>query len=99
MPIVVVDHCSLLLQLCVGFLDGSLFCGVALNVLHIISWLADSGPPSYTDWAVTVVSEWLLLIHTEKKCAATCDFQQCGNLTSVHSDQSVQHTFKLKNSK
>ena len=31
--------------------------------------------------------------------AATCDFQQCGILTSVHSDEPVQLPFKLINSK
>ena len=30
--------------------------------------------------------------------AAICDFQQCGILTSVDSDKSVQPTFKLRNS-
>ena len=29
----------------------------------------------------------------------TCDFQQCGILTSVDSDEPVQHPFKLINSK
>ena len=29
----------------------------------------------------------------------TCDFQQCGNLTSVDSDEPVQPPFKLRNSK
>ena len=28
--------------------------------------------------------------------AATCDFQQCGILTSVHSDEPVQPPFTLK---
>ena len=31
--------------------------------------------------------------------ATTCDFQQCGLLTSVDSDESVQPPFKLRNSK
>ena len=31
--------------------------------------------------------------------AATCDFQQCGILTSVHSDEPVQPLFKFRNSK
>ena len=31
--------------------------------------------------------------------AATCDFQQCGILTSVDSDEPVQLPFKLRNSK
>ena len=29
----------------------------------------------------------------------TCDFQQCGTLTSVDSDEPVQPSFKLRNSK
>ena len=29
----------------------------------------------------------------------TCDFQQCGFLTSVDSDEHVQPPFKLRNSK
>ena len=29
----------------------------------------------------------------------TCDFQQCGILTSVDSDESVHPPFKLRNSK
>ena len=33
------------------------------------------------------------------KWAATCDFQQCGILTSVDSDESVQTSTKLRNSK
>ena len=31
--------------------------------------------------------------------AVTCDFQQCGILTSVDSDESVQPPFKLRNFK
>ena len=31
--------------------------------------------------------------------AATCDFQQCGILASVNSDEPVQPPFKLRNSK
>ena len=31
--------------------------------------------------------------------ATTCDFQQCGILTSVDSDKPVQPAFKLRNSK
>ena len=31
--------------------------------------------------------------------AVTCDFQQCGSLTSVDSDEPVQLPFKLKSSK
>ena len=32
-------------------------------------------------------------------CAATCDFQKCGILTSVDSDEPVQPHFKLRRSK
>ena len=31
--------------------------------------------------------------------AATCDFQQCGILTSIDSDEPVQLSVKLRNSK
>ena len=31
--------------------------------------------------------------------AVTCDFKQCGTLTSVHSDEPLQPHLKLKNSK
>ena len=31
--------------------------------------------------------------------AVTCDFQQCGILTSVDSDEPVQPSLKLRNSK
>ena len=31
--------------------------------------------------------------------AVTCDFQQCGILTCVDSDESVQPPFELRNSK
>ena len=31
--------------------------------------------------------------------ASACDFQQCGILTSVDSDEPVQPPFKLRNSK
>ena len=31
--------------------------------------------------------------------AVTCDFHQCGILTSVDSDEPVWHPFKLRNSK
>ena len=31
--------------------------------------------------------------------AVTCDFEQCGILTSVDSDELVQPPFKLRNSK
>ena len=32
-------------------------------------------------------------------CAPTCDFQQCGILTCVNSDEPVQPPIKLRNSK
>ena len=35
----------------------------------------------------------------EYNWAATCDFQQCGILTSVDSDEPVKPHFKLRNSK
>ena len=36
---------------------------------------------------------------TQMKRAVTCDFQQCGVLTSVDSDEPVQPSLKLRNSK
>ena len=36
---------------------------------------------------------------SQMKLAATCDFQQCGILTSVDSDVPVQPPLKLRNSK
>ena len=35
----------------------------------------------------------------KNKLAATCDFQQCGILTSADLDEPVQIPFKLRNSK
>ena len=40
-----------------------------------------------------------LIIVTETKWAATWDFQQCGILTSVDSEEPVKPHFKLTNSK
>ena len=37
--------------------------------------------------------------HGKTILAATCDFQQCGVLTSVDSDEPVQPPFKLRKSK
>ena len=45
---------------------------------------------------------WLLIFEVVTYIniwAATCDFQQCGILTSVDSDEPVQPPFKLRNSK
>ena len=43
------------------------------------------------------------LVHTVRKnvynWAVTCDFQQCGILTSVDSDEPVQPDFKIRKSK
>ena len=36
---------------------------------------------------------------TDNIWAVTCDFQQCGILTSVDSDEPVQPPFKLRSSK
>ena len=41
----------------------------------------------------------VFLTIVEAKCAVTCDFQQCGILTSVDSDEPLQTPFKLRNSK
>ena len=37
--------------------------------------------------------------HEEADTSRTCDFQQCGILTSVDIDMPVHHPFKLRNSK
>ena len=37
-----------------------------------------------------------LLNYEFRNCAVTCDFQQCGILTSVDSDEHVQPPFKLR---
>ena len=42
--------------------------------------------------------ESLLQVNKEKR-VITCDFQQCGILTSVDSDEPVQPPFKFRNSK
>ena len=38
-------------------------------------------------------------VETNVKGAVTCDFQQCGILTSVDSDEPVQPPFNFRNSK
>ena len=56
------------------------------------TWEVDGQSPwSTTSRVCGTLSETIL--------AATCDFQQCGILTSVDSDEPVQPSFKLKNSK
>ena len=47
-------------------------------------------------WRMCIHWHIMYLFHFNK-CAATCDFQQCGILTSVHSDEPVQLPFKLRN--
>ena len=42
---------------------------------------------------------FIFLAVFKQKWAATCDFQQCGILTSVDSDKPVQPPYKLRNSK
>ena len=38
-------------------------------------------------------------LHVNTVTCNICDFQLCGILSSVHSDEPVQPSFKLKNSK
>ena len=45
------------------------------------------------------VSGLVVLKSTEEQMSGAGDFQQCGILTSVDSDEPVQPPFKLKNSK
>ena len=56
-----------------------------------------------TDYSLLMVDERFptrpVGIRTNAIWAVTCDFQQCGILTSVDSDKPVQPTFKLRNSK
>ena len=49
------------------------------------------GPPKQKKllWGICSTLKWAL----------TCEFQQCGILTSVDSDEPVQHPVKLRNSK
>ena len=42
---------------------------------------------------------WIFIKNTQNNWAVTCDFQQCGILTSVYSDESVYPPFKLRDSK
>ena len=64
-----------------------------------------SYPPSryYTNTRMYSALWQVFSILTEYCCqsmwALTCDFQQCGILTSVDSDEPVQPPFKLRNSK
>ena len=44
-------------------------------------------------------NEVCAVAHKENIWATACDFQQCGILTSVDSDEPVQPHFKLRNSK
>ena len=46
-----------------------------------------------------VIMMLLLCMRYKTFRAATCDFQQCGILTSVGSDEPVQPPFELRNSK
>ena len=42
---------------------------------------------------------WIIHSYKNTTWATTCDFQQCGILTSVDSGEPVQPTFKLRKSK
>ena len=55
----------------------------------------------YPDTFYQNVQEWADIIYKNinlQKWAATCDFQQCGILTSVDSDEPIQPACKLRNS-
>ena len=45
------------------------------------------------------IDDVFFIIKVMSILAATCDFQQCGILTSVDSDEPLQPTFKLRNYK
>ena len=49
--------------------------------------------------AVYMAGAYLFYLSEFDKGAMTCDFQKCGILTSVDSDEPVQPPFKLRNSK
>ena len=60
--------------------------------------LADSSL-SATTLSVTKLFRFLISVLSGYIWAVTCDFQQCGILTSVDSYEPVQPPFKLRNSK
>ena len=80
------------------------FCGIYLLYLSVLfvynlvlsrAWL-------YTETSKTIQNHQvanMILPVSKYKWAMTCDFQQCGILTSVNLDKPVQLPFKLKNSK
>ena len=74
---------------------------------HTFTLLVNSWWGSYEQQQALITIRSKTLPSTCKTCrninkhnwAATCDFQQCGILTSVDSDEPVQPPFKLRNSK
>ena len=58
--------------------------------------MANKGPFS-GNW--TTFDAYIKPYHDEDIWATTCDFQQCGILTSVDSDEPVQPPVKFVNSK
>ena len=61
-----------------------------LPLSHCTSWNAISWP---------LKELWIAIRENISIWALTCDFQQCGILTSVDSNKHVQPSFKLRNSK
>ena len=61
----------------------------SLGCINILFWV----------FKVTLASEISSSFELNMKWAVTCDFQKCGILTSVDSDEPVQPAFKLRNSK
>ena len=62
-------------------------------------WLRNQRTPLCSECNLTTVltvrKNWIW----HNNWATTCDFQQCGILTSVDSDKPVQPSFKVRNSK
>ena len=56
---------------------------------------------SFSPWVSNkrTTNEVCAVAHVENSLATACDFQQCGILTSVDSDEPVQPHFKPRNSK
>ena len=70
------------------------------DIRILITWIT---PGKFTDTDRNVKHQLkldLILRHhlSQKKRAATCDFQQCGILTCVDADEPVQPSVELRNS-
>ena len=69
-----------------------------VNWNHCLKWIAHADEFSY----MSIICLYVMRLWTVAKIyiwALTCDFQQCGTLTSVDSDEPVQPSFKPRSSK